>query len=197
MSHPAHDPVIRDAAALMDGYGGHWGVAGGWAVDLYVGRQTRPHADLDIAVLRSEQPQLQRQLAGADVNKVDLGCLRPWETGEVLSLPTHEIHATWPNGRTLEFLLNDLDDATSWWVFRRDSRVRRPIELVIRTTDGVPHLSPEIVLLYKAKQRGEKDEADLASVLPLLGAEPRRWLVSAIELAHGRHPWLDPLTRDA
>jgi lincosamide nucleotidyltransferase A/C/D/E len=33
-------------------------VAGGWAVDAVVGRQTRPHADLDLAIDASQQPDL-------------------------------------------------------------------------------------------------------------------------------------------
>jgi lincosamide nucleotidyltransferase A/C/D/E len=33
-------------------------VAGGWAVDAVVGRQTRPHADLDLAIDASQQAEL-------------------------------------------------------------------------------------------------------------------------------------------
>ena len=33
-------------------------VAGGWAVDAVVGRQTRPHGDLDLAVDAAQQPEL-------------------------------------------------------------------------------------------------------------------------------------------
>jgi len=39
-------------------------VDGGWAVDALLGRQTRPHKDLDIVVRRSDEPKL-RELLGA------------------------------------------------------------------------------------------------------------------------------------
>ncbi|QTH43230.1 hypothetical protein J4772_01800 [Cohnella sp. LGH] len=32
-----------------------WCIAGGWALDLYLGRQSRKHADIDIIVLREQQ----------------------------------------------------------------------------------------------------------------------------------------------
>ncbi|GAA4563437.1 aminoglycoside nucleotidyltransferase [Micromonospora coerulea] len=47
--------------ALLDEFGADglrvW-VAGGWAVDAVVGRQTRPHADLDLAIDASQQAEL-------------------------------------------------------------------------------------------------------------------------------------------
>src|SRR6201991_4456328 len=47
-------------------------------------------------------------------------------------------------------------------------RCGRPWREVLRiSTEGIPHLSPGIVLLFKAKYHREKDEADLRSVLPV------------------------------
>lgn len=42
----------------------HW-FFGGWAVDLWVGRVTRPHEDIDVLVLRREQPQVDAALTAA------------------------------------------------------------------------------------------------------------------------------------
>jgi len=38
----------------MRGYRAPWGFAGGWAIDLLVGASTRPHADVDVALLRQD-----------------------------------------------------------------------------------------------------------------------------------------------
>jgi hypothetical protein len=54
----------------------------------------------------------------------------------------------------------------------------------------LPVLAPEIVLLFKAKQRRPRDEADLANTLPILDGARRRWLSDAIRLVHPGHPWL-------
>ena len=54
--------MAADAAwALYDLFGSHgitvW-VDGGWGVDALLGRQTRPHSDLDIALRHSDIPKL-------------------------------------------------------------------------------------------------------------------------------------------
>jgi hypothetical protein len=180
----------------MRAYDRWWAVAGGWAIDLFLGRNTRPHADVDVATLRPDQRELRRFLTGADVRRAQSGALIPWHPADVLELPTHEIHATWPSGDALEFLLNDVDVGKTAWVFRRQAAVRRPIERVRRVTAGVPYLGPDIVLLYKAKAMQPKDGADLISVLPHLGDDERHWLASAIAATHGtNHPWLATLAR--
>lgn len=38
-------------------------VVGGWGVDALIGRQTRPHKDLDVLVLRQDVPQLHQVMA--------------------------------------------------------------------------------------------------------------------------------------
>ena len=35
-----------------------WWIAGGWAIDVYLGRQTREHADIDVSVLRADHRKL-------------------------------------------------------------------------------------------------------------------------------------------
>ena len=81
------------------------------------------------------------------------------------------------------------------WICRRDRRIRLPHDHVIeRTADGIPYGRPEIVLLFKAKHVGPKDEADLEAVLPHLEPDRRRWLADALELVHPGHAWLHRLT---
>jgi Aminoglycoside-2''-adenylyltransferase len=41
-----------------------WWIAGGWAIDLFLGRQTREHEDIDVQILRRDQ-QVIRALFGA------------------------------------------------------------------------------------------------------------------------------------
>jgi len=93
-----------------------WAVAGGWALDLFLGRQTREHADLDVAIWRADQHKLRESLPPDWVAEVsDNGVLRPWRSEEWLSLPLHEIHARSVNreGGSIELLLNERDD-TAW-----------------------------------------------------------------------------------
>ena len=54
----------RQVLSLLDGFGKPWWVAGGWAVDLFIGRLTRPHKDIEIALFRRDRLGLQEHLAG-------------------------------------------------------------------------------------------------------------------------------------
>jgi hypothetical protein len=82
-------------------------------------------------------------------------------------------------------VLDDADGDT--WRYRRDARVTRPLDSL-----GTPRgpLAPEVVLLYKAKDDGEKARSDFAGVVPLLGPEARAWLRDAVALAHPDSPHL-------
>jgi hypothetical protein len=183
------------AAKVMEDFGGRWGVCGGWAIDLFIGHQSRAHADIDIAILRDDQRRLRECLSDAGVEKVVDGQLVPWDAGERLELPTHEVHVSWPDGFHLEFLLNEWDRATGEWVFRRDPRIRRAAEAVFSMGRGMPHLAPEVVLLYKSKGPGPKDDADFSVAVGLMGGEQRAWLRDAIVRTQPEHRWAEVLGR--
>jgi hypothetical protein len=90
-------PLPSDLAQIVDTmhpFTGTWAIAGGWAIDLWLGRQTRSHADVDIAVFRDEQSLLRATFADWQFSKVVDGKLLSWPRGEVLRLPEHEIHAS-------------------------------------------------------------------------------------------------------
>ena len=178
----------------MHGFRGRWGIGGGWAIDLFVGRQLRPHADIDVAILRDDQARLHDRLSGARIDKVVQGELVPWNPGERLELPVHEIHATWADGFHLEFLLNEYDAPSQEWLFRRDPRIRRSVDSVFSMGRGLPRLSPEVVLLYKSKGTEPKDDADFAAAVGLMTPEQRAWLRDALTATSPEHHWLAALT---
>jgi hypothetical protein len=80
------------------------------------------------------------------------------------------------------------------WMFRRDPTLRAPRSRMIGTRDGIPFLKPEGVLLYKAKARRPKDEADFSVCLPLLDDAARGWLGEALAHAHPDHSWIAALS---
>jgi aminoglycoside-2''-adenylyltransferase len=179
-----------DAKALFDERLPWW-VAGGWAIDLAVGQQTRPHDDLDIAVLRRDQPALVSVLDGWDVRSAtEPGVLERWDLSK--TVPS-ELHALWcrpgeDEDWAFEILLNDAEGDD--WLFRRNKAVRLPLGQTGRVSaDGVPFLAPEVVLLFKAKNVRDRDELDLQQALPVLSAKERTWLRDAIALVHPGHPW--------
>jgi len=185
-------PEVERAASHMAGWSRAWGIAGGWALDLWRGEVSREHHDVDVAVLRDDQLALRAHLAGWQWNVIDRRAARPWLDGDPLTPPLHELVAA-RDGETIEVLLNDRvgDD----WAFRRNPAVRRELRhAFVETACRVPVLAPEIVLLYKAKQPRTIDEADFRVHAPHLPAPSRRWLAEALATAHPQHPWLAALT---
>ncbi|WP_236602151.1 nucleotidyltransferase domain-containing protein [Ktedonobacter sp. SOSP1-52] len=57
-------------------------MAGGWALDLFLGVQTREHEDTDVLFLRRDQHKIRAQLQGWDVQEAHPELLPsswPWE----------------------------------------------------------------------------------------------------------------------
>jgi hypothetical protein len=192
--HTELDDVIRETTNLMRAFPAPWCVAGGWGLDLFLGRITRTHADLELAVLRDDQAALQRHFVRWSLEKVVDGRRVAWPASERLALPVHEIHghSTEEPRRAIEFLLNERE--ADEWVYRRDARIRLPLNRwTAPARGGVPVLCPAIVLLFKAKAPRPKDEADFRSARDALGRERRQWLGDALRLCHPNHPWVESL----
>jgi hypothetical protein len=188
---PAFPQIGGHLAALAAAPFG-WCVAGGWAIDLFLGRVTRSHADFEIAIDRRDQGGAREYFSGWRCTKVipSTGTVA-WAKGEVLELPIHELHVN-SGSVAIEMLLNEFADGS--WVFRRDPRITRDAGLFsLSLENGLRVLTPEIVLLYKAKITGEADRSDLLNAVPQLSESQRSWLRESLALAHTGHEWLNYL----
>jgi aminoglycoside-2''-adenylyltransferase len=125
-----------------------WCVAGGWAVDLFLGRQTRPHGDLEVAVYRRDQQLLRDVFKDWAWSKVvptptGGGTKVPWNEQDSLELPIHQLYAEGPRGEALEILLQESSDCD--WKFRRELSVTMPLASVcLKSTLDIPILRPDI-----------------------------------------------------
>ena len=177
--------------ALMRGFEPDWFIAGGWAIDLFLEKETRPHDDIEIAIFRKDQLAMQSYLDGWVLKKAAGGALLDWKTGEFLELPVHEIHCFNAIGdvNRLEVLLNEENDEQ--WIFRRDKSVIKPLsKLHLMTNSGIKYLCPEVVLLYKSKNPRAKDEQDFQAAAKHLDLEAKQWLRDAISICYAGHSWL-------
>jgi hypothetical protein len=189
--------VVESVATLLTRFAKPWYIAGGWALDLFLGHLTREHHDIDVAVFREDQSELRKFLAGWRFQKVvkrkRLG-REAWDRREWLSLPVHEVHASSPaKDMELEILLNE--SSGEHWVFRRNPKVTLARSSLGRLAHArVPYLTPEVVLLYKADHPSEVDEADFAIVGRALNSNQRRWLADALRVCYPGHRWLSALS---
>jgi PPOX class probable F420-dependent enzyme len=60
---PTPEPIAR-VAEVMRSFDARWFVSGGWAVDCWLGRQTREHADVDIGLFRDSESAIFEFLPG-------------------------------------------------------------------------------------------------------------------------------------
>ena len=180
-----------DAANLLRSSDTPWWIAGGWALELFRGTHTRPHADLDVGVLRRDLSSVLCSLSTWEVFEAKDGRLTRLAAECVPSLDAHSLwcRPTSADPWAIELLLDEADGET--WVYRREPRVRRPMPTVVRrSSDRLPYLAPEIQLLYKSKGPRERDDRDFAQTCPLLAADARRWLLHALELTAPHHTWI-------
>ena len=184
-----------------------WWLCGGWAIDAWLGRQTRDHPDVDIAIFQEDQRVIFDHLAGwqlvaHDPNVVD-NSAEPWD-GRGLDLPGHihgraddadlpdRLDAPTQAGFSLDIQL--IERSGGDWVFSREPLIILPLHQCVRLSAwGLPALVPEALLFYKAAELRRRDKLDFQALLPQLGDGQRDWLRNAISLVG--HPWLAELSR--
>jgi hypothetical protein len=180
---------IADAMQLLAGAPFWWAIAGGWAIDLFLGTQTRPHGDLDIAVARRDHAQIFETLGPRwECHVAARGTLSPWHGDGLEGANSVWCRAPGERAWRFELVMTELQDGD--WVFRRDARIRLRLDEAI-LSGAPPYVAPHVQLLFKARHRAAKDDADLARVLPALTPARRRWLQEALCMTEGPdHPWV-------
>jgi hypothetical protein len=185
----SHDQLLRVVARLR-AYPGQWWIAGGWAIDCFLGRVTRSHSDLEIGIWRDDQAKIQASFSERRWEKVVDKSWQPWMIDERLDLPIFQVRASGESTEEVEFFFNDRDDQDNF-ICRRDARIRLRIdEAIVLAPDNIPVIAPAMQLLYKAKYVREKDQHDFDLVVRLLSDAQRQWLCTSIELLHPNHVWL-------
>lgn len=171
-----------------------WAVAGGWAIDLFLGFESRSHSDIEISIPARHFFKLSELLNTYEFCVASNGMVWPVVGAEETLADTYQ---TWVReSSTGVWRMDVFREPTSdnQWVYRGNPSITRPYHDVIRLSDdGIAYLSPETVLLFKAKSMLPKDEADFDRVLPLLDASPSQWLATALRTEYGDHPWIGKL----
>lgn len=176
-----------------------WWIGGGWAIDLFLGDQTRPHFDTDVAIARDSQLATQSELKAWEfysTRRDENGniVLRKWNNGDFLGWDYPGVWAR-KSGEAIwrfEFLFHEISNNT--WTFRYDESVKHPLANIGRiSSNNIPYLLPEIALLYKAARLRDVDKQDFHRVLPILNQFQRRHLLFDLQRFKPDHPWIAEL----
>lgn len=181
-----------EVAAELAGFERPWWVVGGWAIEAASGYQ-REHEDTDISLLSCDVPAFVEFLKGR------------WHVWNNVGGVLHPLGDRWPTVDEPDSQLWLRADARSPWVLdvpltpddegrwtnkRLPGHVASVEDVTWVADDGIRYLSPEIVLLFKARLMRPKDDPDLEATLPVLSADRRAWLRAAIAELIPDHPWL-------
>ncbi len=202
--------VVERCRQNLAGFSGPWWIGGGWACDAAAGSLSRPHLDVDIAILRPDVLNLGDFVGSWDVRLPGNGQLVEWD-GQGFAEQDHQLWLRRDDGHRpprwqdfaadptfFEILVEQYDTAQRLWKFRRNPAISDVVERL-----GVPggFLNPEVALLYKAKAAVAEDKAlqrkaqhDFDHVIATLQEDQRSWLRIALKRAHGEHPWISTLS---
>lgn len=138
-----------------------WGVAGGWAIDLWLGEETRQHHDVEVVVRRCDQALVHEALS----SQWDLSCLDPpgegWRSwgGAAIESPAFQLQA---RSSTIEFDIFTETTDQSMWRFRRDDRISRQLsEVITLSRSGLPIVRPEGPAALHGQVDGGQESARL------------------------------------
>ncbi|WP_426499353.1 nucleotidyltransferase domain-containing protein [Streptomyces sp. D54] len=182
-----------EVAQRLAGISTPWCVAAGWALDLFRGRQTRDHGDIEIAIPEAGFPEVRDRFPGYVFDAAGSG--RIWEDAPPETLAA--VHQTWlrdpVTGNYLLDVFREPHDGDIW-ICRRDETIRLPYsEIVHHTREGIPYLAPELVLLFKAKHARPKDRRDFDATVPHLTGAQRTTVEELLARVHPGHAWLTDL----
>jgi len=195
IEHYGFSHLERITNELMDA-NFQWLVAGGWAIDLFLGHVQRVHHDVDIIVECNAQMELQKYLLDRNWKLITPFNKQfdPWPKHMRIELPCHQVHAH-REDEFIDILLSEMGDV---WRYRREPVIIRSKEkMSTKNENNIPYLSPELVLLFKSRNTSDhertKDETDFKNALPQLDPERRAWLHWALMATAPNHPWIGQL----
>ena len=210
--------LVAEANALLKGQGFSYAVCGGFALDLFLGYETRTHGDIDILAfwenrekiityMQSKGYIVYEMLGGGKVHRItdikmqeklrknifccteDCELVRLYDTDEADVYWLDFQHTGLTKLNYIEFLFNEKTEEE--FIYARDERVRRGLANAILETDGVPYLAPELCLLFKSTDiEREGYQQDFELTVGKLSAEQRTWFEKSMELLYPEgHKW--------
>lgn len=210
--------LIEEANAILQGQDFSYAICGGFALDLFLGYETRTHGDIDIlafwedretiiSYMQSQGFLVYEMLGGGKVHRVtdiwiqeklrkNIFCCT--EDCELVRLhDTEEKDVYWLDFQQtglsklnyIEFLFNEKTE--NEFVYVRDNRIKHKLESAILQKDGIPYLSPELCLVFKSTDiEREGYQQDFELTVERLNGEQRTWFEKAMEMLYPEgHKW--------
>ena len=184
------EPFEPEAVAqLLAGTSARWWLSGGVALERWLGRKVRDHANIDVSTTAADLAALVDSLPDRYSAWAPAGDgVIPWaEASPDADLQPVRIRDDESGAWVLQVNVEDGTDRV--WVYRRDARLQLPWDRAVLDVDGIPTGAPEVQLVFKALRPRPQDDLDKDAVLPALSDEARAWYERAILSIHPHSSW--------
>ena len=194
MKKSVPEPIAR-VAELLSVFPDSWYLIGGWAVDSWLGRQSREHPDVDVGLSIEDQTLLFDYLPDWHLvahDPPEQSHDDRWDGRSLeVAAHVHARHADWP----FELDFNFNERVGDRWLMSREPHRDVVAEDAVRESPwGVPTLSPELVLWHKGSgEIRERDQVDFEALEAKLEERQREWLALSLAAIDRQHPWLSRL----
>jgi len=208
---------------MMQKIGVDYAVCGGHAIDLFLGRKTRPHKDLDVAVFWEDRDQIVRhmlqlgwlvfepyggrylhQIRNVTVqrkNRNNIWCVAPENKHYKFSRRGKDLFAVRQDDMEqvelnfIEFLFSKQEGGCI--LYARNPIIRMEMDRAMQAQEGIPCLAPAFVLLYKSTALDNPNyRFDFQNAIPHLKIEELKWLNEALNTEYrGAHEWSTEIHR--
>jgi len=184
-----------------------YAVCGGHAIDLFLGRKTRPHKDLDVSIywedrdkivqyMLNESWDLYEPCGGGYLHKINnvedqkrlrsnIWCVKPENRHYKFTEHEKDMFAVEFDDSEqieldyIEILFNTRTEKD--FLFERNHETKIGLDNAIININGIPFLSPELVLLYKSTRLEEhNNQLDFENASKKLNKEQLSWLKNAM-----------------
>lgn len=210
--------LIEEVNVLLKGQDFSYAICGGFALDLFLGYESRVHGDIDVLAFWEDREAIitymqhkgflvYEMLGGGKVHRItdiqmqeklrknifccteDCELVRLYDTEEPDVYWFEFQHSGLSKLNYIEFLFNEKTEAE--FVYVRDNRVKRELEKAILRNDGIPYLAPELCLLYKSTDVDREGyQQDFELTVKELSKEQKDWFEKAMERLYPEgHKW--------
>lgn len=212
------DNLIIQANELLQNGGFEYAFCGGWAIDLFIGAETRKHSDIDILAywpdrdtiiqyMQSLGFQVYEMIGGGKARYITgihnqikskrnifcctQGCelVCPSATDETGIYFINFNHIGQTKLNFFEFLFNDKDDTDL--LYARNHAVKLALSDAILYSGSLPYLSPEMCLLYKSTDTEKNGyQSDYDNAMKCMNQRQKSWLDDALTVMYPEgHEW--------
>ena len=204
--------LIAQFELFMASTGLDYAICGGHAIDLFLGKKTRPHKDLDAVIYWEDRDRMIRHLlkegwevyepcGGLYLHKINNVSDQMRVKSNIWCIKSTNRHYKFRECEKDIFVVDFVDfdnfeqtnldyieflfnrKTSAHFLYSRNHDVKLELNKAVLYIENIPCLAPEMVLLYKSTAADEtENQLDFDNTLARLDFEQFRWMKESMEI---------------